>query len=391
RFNGLLLTFQRRCMMVNKGYYLFDCSVVNASKQSVVAMASYRSGEKLYCEKDGRTRNYKERLVKPETFIMKPDHAPDWTLDRERLWNEVERFENRDNARLARSILMALPNDMTEEQQLELTREYVKENFVDEGMVADVAIHRDDVNNPHVHILLTVREFNENGEWEKRKTKRIPKLDNEGNQIYNDKGWKKTVSVKLNDWDKTETLIKWRENWSEKMNEKSLKFGLNKVYSHESFEKQGRIEKAQLRLTRNEYQFEEKLKKETEKNGTKYKPKTLYTIKNEENKKYNKKISNVIHLDDYKTQKDYNKLLNSNRDNLHNNEKIIQATRLLVERVKGYVDYGVAKKLYIEFNNERNKWKLKIERSESIINSKRMFYSSLISKYTENKKSVKKY
>src|SRR5699024_3165221 len=128
-----------------------------------------------------------------------------------------------------------------------------------------------------------------------------------------------------------------------------------------------------------------------EKNGTKYKPITFYAIKNEEIKKYNKKISNVIHLDDYKTQKDYNKLLNSIRDNLHKDEKNIQATRLLVERVKGYVDYGVAKKLYIEFNNERNKWKLKIERSESIINSKRMFYSSLISKYTENKKSVKKY
>src|SRR5699024_4760643 len=130
------------------GHYHFKASVSSSSTQSAVAMASYRSGEKLYSLKDGETKSYRKRFVEPE-----------WTLERERLWNEVEEFENRDNARLSRNILIALPNDMTHEQQRKVTEEYIKNNFVDAGMVADTSIHRDDENNPHAHIMLTVREF----------------------------------------------------------------------------------------------------------------------------------------------------------------------------------------------------------------------------------------
>lgn len=378
-------------MILEKGYYMFKCNIVNASTQSVVAMASYRSGEKLHCEKDGLTRSYKERFVKPETFIMKPSHAPDWTLEREKLWNEVERFENRDNARLARNIVMSLPNDMTNEQQLELTKEFVKENFVDEGMVADVAIHRDDVNNPHVHVLLTVREFDKNGEWEKRKSKRIPKLDENGNQMYNEKGWRKTVSVKLNDWDKEETLIRWRKNWAEKLNEKSLKYGLNKVYSHKSFKEQGRLKKAQLHLTRSEYQFEERRKKEAEKNGTNYEPKCYYAKKNEEIKEYNKQFDNIIHLEDYKTQKDYKKELDNLRYKMHVNENKINATRLLVSRIKGYVDYQSASKLYYDFTDNHNKWKMNLERKLSINKTKEQVFNKMTERFKDNPNSVLKY
>src|SRR5699024_7514009 len=150
---------------------------------------------------DGETKSYKKRFIEPESFILKPDNAPEWTLERERLWNEVEAFEHRDNAQLSRNVLIALPNDMTNEQQRDLKKEYVQNNFVDNGMVADVSIHRDDENNPHAHIMLTVRAFDEHGNWEKRKSKRVPVLDDNGDQIYNDKGWKVTKSIKLNDWD----------------------------------------------------------------------------------------------------------------------------------------------------------------------------------------------
>src|SRR5699024_11299081 len=124
-------------------------------------------------------KSNKKRLVEHEYNIMKTDNAPEWNLERERLWNEVEEFENRDNARLSRNILIALPNDMTHEQQRKVTEEYIKNNFVDAGMVADTSIHRDDENNPHAHIMLTVLEFDENGNWETRKSKRVPKLDEE--------------------------------------------------------------------------------------------------------------------------------------------------------------------------------------------------------------------
>src|SRR5699024_2063421 len=100
-----------------KGYFMLNVQPVNKSSQSAVAMSSYRSGEKLYSLRDGETKRYKERFVKPENFILKPDNAPSWTLERERLWNEVERYENRDNAQIARNVLLPLPNDMTNEQQ----------------------------------------------------------------------------------------------------------------------------------------------------------------------------------------------------------------------------------------------------------------------------------
>src|SRR5699024_6310164 len=227
---------ERRCMIMSQGYFLFSTSTSNAATQSAIAMASYRSGETLYSLKDGETKSFKKRSVEPEAFMLKPDHAPSWTLERERLWNEVEAFENRDNARLSRNVLVALPNNMTPEQQREVTEAYVQKNFVDNGMVADISIHRDDENNPHAHIMLTVREFDQEGNWETRKSKRVPKLDNEGNQMYNAKGWRETKSVKLNDWESKKKLLEWRENWSMMLNEISRKYGLDRTYSHKSFQ-----------------------------------------------------------------------------------------------------------------------------------------------------------
>src|SRR5699024_5233659 len=366
----------RGCIIVANGYYMFSCSNATSSTQSAVAMASYRSGDKLYSLRDGETKNYKERFVKPESFILKPDNAPEWTLERERLWNEVESYEcKRDNARLAKNILIALPNDMTAEQQRITTEEFVKENFVEKGMVADVSIHRDDVNNPHAHILTTLREFNEEGEWEKRKSKRVPVLDDEGNQVFDEKGWRKTRSDKLNDNDKKDNLIKWRENWSEKLNEKSREYDLNKLYSEKSFEDQGRLEKAEIRLTRNEYQFERRQKEQYENNGLEYKPTTYYAKKNEEIKVYNQNLSNVIHLEDYKTNRNYNDIFDNIRNSQPYNEDRIESTKMMVDRVKGYVTYSVAKDLYNDFYSETNKWKLKLKRDVTSLNSRKEFYN----------------
>lgn len=373
------------------GYYLFSADNVNRSTQSVVAMSAYRSDESIYSERDGLTKKYKPHKVQPESFILKPIHAPDWTLDREKLWNEVERFENRDNARLAKTLLLALPNDFSNEQQLELTKEYVQENFVDEGMVADVSVHRDEENNPHAHILLTVREFNEKGEWEKRKSKRVPVLDQDGNQVLNEKGWKVTKSIKLNDWDKTETLIKWRANWSEKLNEKSQKFGKDKTYSHESYEKQGKEIKPTIRLTREEYQYEAKVKKAHEKENTPYEPTSYYAKKNMEIKKYNEKFAKVVHLDQYRTDKELVKKLDKFRYDKQSDTKGIEATKILVDRVKGYVDFGASQKLYNEFSDSRNKWNLKLEKEKSHIDSERKLYADLIKKFGESPEYVEKF
>lgn len=376
---------------MGNGYYLFSASMVNKSNQSVVAMASYRSDEKLYSERDGLTKKYKDHTIKPESFILSPHNAPSWTKDREKLWNEVETYEDRDNAQLARNILLGLPNDMTNEQQLELTKEYVQEEFVDEGMVADVSIHRDDKNNPHAHILLTVREFNKNKEWEKSKSKRIPVLDKEGNQLYNAKGWKMTRSIKINDWDSRSKLVQWREGWSEKLNEKSKEFDLEKVYNHESYEKQNLVIKPTNHLTLNAYQYEDRLKKEAIAEGKEYVPQTYYAKENEEIKLYNKKVTNEHSIEDHLVKKEYDDKLSNARKSVHADSEDYKQIKLLVDRAKGYVDFGIAKSLYNDFHNDRNKWKLKLERDHASVKSERNLSNKIVAGYEDNPEIVAKF
>ena len=73
-----------------------------------LASASYRSGEDLYSERDEELKRFKLREVAPVSFLLKLDHAPDWTLDRKKLWNEAEKVEKAWNAQLAHEVLATL-------------------------------------------------------------------------------------------------------------------------------------------------------------------------------------------------------------------------------------------------------------------------------------------
>ena len=109
--------------------YHFSAQMISRGKgQSAVASASYRSGEKLYDELSEQSKYYK-REVQPETHILAPSHAPTWIQNREMLWNEVERSETRKNSQLAREINVALPRELSNEQQTELIKGYVQEQF----------------------------------------------------------------------------------------------------------------------------------------------------------------------------------------------------------------------------------------------------------------------
>ena len=212
-------------------------NISNNKGRSAIASASYRSGEQLYDEKEGRTYFYKRR-IKPETYILKPDNAPEWCLDRERLWNEVEKKENKVNSRYAKEFNVALPIELNEEEQKELLLNYVQKNFVDDGMVADIAIHRDHEENPHAHVMLTNRPFNQDGTWGlKSKTEYI--LDDKGNLTYTKNGNIRQRKIWLVDWDKREKMEEWRSNWAKAVNEQLEKKGLSERISHKSFERQG--------------------------------------------------------------------------------------------------------------------------------------------------------
>lgn len=224
---------------------IYHCSakiIGRSSGRSAVGSAAYRAGEKLENERDGMTHDYTRKEGVVHTEIMTPENAPEWTKDRGTLWNEVEKVETAKDAQLAREIEVALPNELDREQQKELLREYVKENFTDKGMVADIAVHDKGDGNPHAHIMLTTRPFEKDGSWGKKQKKEYI-LDKDGNKQYDPK--KKTYkckTVKTTDWDKTETLEKWREKWAEIGNRHLERAGHEPTLDHRSYEEQG-IEK----------------------------------------------------------------------------------------------------------------------------------------------------
>ena len=210
-----------------------------SSGRSSVAAAAYRSGEELTNERDGLVHDYSRKGGIAHAEIMIPENAPEWAADRNKLWNEVEKIEKSSKAQLAREVEIAVPNELKREQQIELVQEYAKENFVKKGMVADIALHDKGDGNPHAHIMLTMRPFEEDGSWgDKQKKEYI--LDKNGNKQYDAK--KKTYkckTVKTTDWDSTETLEKWRENWAKIANKHLERAGHEQRIDHRSHEAQG--------------------------------------------------------------------------------------------------------------------------------------------------------
>ena len=214
-------------------------SNISAGKgRSAIASTAYRSGEKLFDDKEGRHYFY-ARSVMPESFILTPKNAPAWASDREQLWNEVEIKDRRANSRYAKEFNVALPVELIEDEQKELLTKYVQENFVDEGMVADVAIHRDHPDNPHAHVMLTNRPFNSDGTWG-IKSKKQYILDENGNKTYTGTSkYPKSRKILMVDWDKKEKIIEWRHNWAVSVNQVLEQKNIPERISEKSFTEQG--------------------------------------------------------------------------------------------------------------------------------------------------------
>lgn len=213
-------------------------SNISAGKgRSAIASAAYRSGEKLFDDKEGRHYFY-TRSVMPESFILTPKNAPEWASNREQLWNEVEKKDRKSNSRYAKEFNVALPVELSESEQKELLTKYVQENFVDQGMVADVAIHRDHQDNPHAHVMLTNRPFNPDGSWGlKAKTQYIK--DENGKQLLTKSGFPKQRKIWLVDWDKKEKINEWRKNWALSVNQFLAQKNIPDRISEKSFVDQG--------------------------------------------------------------------------------------------------------------------------------------------------------
>lgn len=216
-------------MTITMAIYHFSNQIISRKKQqSTIAAAAYRSGERLIDERTNEEKFYK-RQVKPITHILAPSHAPQWVYDRQKLWNEVEKKEKQWNAQLAREINVALPKELSHAKQEKLALEFCTEIFVNDGMVADLSIHRDDEENPHFHVMLTIRPFNEDGSWGNKQMK-VKELINGKQQVK---------ALHITDWNTKEKLVYWREQWAHYANRFLKKNGFSERITHLSNKNRG--------------------------------------------------------------------------------------------------------------------------------------------------------
>ena len=143
-------------------YHLSASIVKRSAGRSVTAAAAYRAAAKIEDITTGLVHDYTRKKGVDHSEILSPISANlghEWLTNRQDLWNKIEEIEKRKDAQLAREITLALPVELPRDQQITLVREYVQRNYVAAGMVADVNLHHLDGDNPHAHILLTMRDL----------------------------------------------------------------------------------------------------------------------------------------------------------------------------------------------------------------------------------------
>jgi ATP-dependent exoDNAse (exonuclease V) alpha subunit len=194
-------------------YHLSAKVMSRSTGRSIVAAAAYRSGTCLVEEKTGKVHDYSRKAVE-HTEILAPAGSPDWIYDRQTLWNRVEAIEKRKDAQLAREVEIALPRELTPEARLDLLRQFVREEFISRGMVADIGVHcpkaRDGGEAPHAHVLLTLRP-----------------IEGEG------------FGQKAREWNDRQLLESWRGRWADAANHALERAAKEERIDHRSYAARG--------------------------------------------------------------------------------------------------------------------------------------------------------
>jgi Ti-type conjugative transfer relaxase TraA len=193
----------------------FSAKVIGRSSgRSAVAAAAYRAGERLHDERIDRDHDFTNKAGVLHSEVMLPKGAPEAFADRANLWNAVEAAEKRKDAQLAREVEFALPRELTRKDNVRLAREFVKAEFVEKGMIADLNVHwdigEDGKAKPHAHVMLTMREVTKNG-----------------------------FGAKVREWNKTALIEQWRECWADHVNRALAERDIDTRIDHRSLEAQG--------------------------------------------------------------------------------------------------------------------------------------------------------
>lgn len=241
-------------------YHLEAKIISRGTGRSAVAASAYMSCSQILNDYDGIYHDYtrKQGLVWQQVFL--PEYAPREWLNRAVLWNAVEETEKTKDSRLAREFVVALPVELDKNGWQKILTEFIWQNFVADGMCADVAIHNTDGHNPHAHIMLTVRPLNENGTWQHKTEKEYLCIRNGEEKGFTSseyakavfEGWEKQYPYMVNGkkkylptsqaegyeraskypkstkygrqnpiserWNSDEQLILWRKAWADEVN-----------------------------------------------------------------------------------------------------------------------------------------------------------------------------
>jgi hypothetical protein len=207
--------------------YYFDGNIIGRSSgRSSVGAAAYRAGEKLRSNPVGSAaymsgeqlrdengeivHDYTRKTGVRHSEIMLPKNALPEYKDRGTLWNAVERRERRKDAQLAREIIIAQQREFDLQEQIEILREYIKENFTNKGMCADFSIHDKGEGNPHAHIMLTTRHVTPEG-----------------------------FGLKNTTWNERALFLEWRKGWADVNNRMFERKGFDERIDHRSYKSRG--------------------------------------------------------------------------------------------------------------------------------------------------------
>lgn len=221
--------------------YSFGMNVLKRSTgHSAVAAAAYRAGEKLHDDRREITHDYRRRSGVERVEILAPAGAPSWVFDRETLWNQVEKSEKRKDAQVCRSVRMMIPRELPPEARIKLVREFVEHAFVSKGMIADIAWHNgvasDGGEQPHAHILLSMRPLKEDGSFAK-KSRHDYVLHPEG--LAHEDGTPVRVIDNPESWNSVELLTQSRVGWQDRVNRALEDTGSAGRVDHRSYLERG--------------------------------------------------------------------------------------------------------------------------------------------------------
>ena len=236
--------------------------VSRGAGRSAVAAAAYLSCSRMLNEYDGVQHDYTRKQGLGWRQVFLPATAPAEWQDRETLWNAVEETETAKDSRLAREFVAALPIELSREEQIQLLQDFIKEQFVADGMCADAAIHDPypPGHNPHAHILLTVRPLDEKGKWQYKTEKEYLCVKDGEERGFTAAEFKQAQGYErvskypkstkygrqnpiTERWNSDEQLVLWRAAWADVANRHLERTGHEERIDHRSHAERGLLER----------------------------------------------------------------------------------------------------------------------------------------------------